>query len=311
MANLPPTARAGVGASGAGAGGGGDHHRRISSSAHTIGSLDLSASSATGRPGQAGGVDVAGDTATGNVAAAAAATGGGAEEGGGGESSSSEGDMTWEDFLASTDDLGEPARTAAMASASSMTAAAPNGVVGDTAVPRRPQQQQQQLLQQQQQQQQQRPAPTRRSSSGGTTPVARGGTAAAAPPPPPATEAPSQPSHANSLTAARGQEAGTSFGSGFTSWGTSRADENESDQGSAESGAGSDGDGDGAALKQVCFDLLHLYHLVFLSSVMDSGACLLGSREPLRMPLFSACTWGVRAAGGFVPRSASDCLSEG
>ncbi|CAM9793310.1 unnamed protein product, partial [Ectocarpus sp. 12 AP-2014] len=41
-----------------------------------------------------------------------------------------------------------------------------------------------------------------------------------------------------------------SFGSGFTSWGTSRADDDRSDQGSAESSAESDRNGDAAVLKQ-------------------------------------------------------------
>lgn len=77
----------------------------------------------------------------------------------------------------------------------------------------------------------------------------RGGVAAA---PAPAAEGPTQPTNADALTAARSKEAGMSFGSGFTSWGTSKADEDESDKGSAESGAGSAGDADGTEPKQVC-----------------------------------------------------------
>eukprot|EP00903_Cladosiphon_okamuranus_P019227 g17681.t1 len=245
VATLPPTARPGPGTGG---GGGSDHHRRLSSSAYTIGtssSLDISGASATDRsiprdPGSAGGVGWV-DSAAGIAAPAAA----GAEEGGGGgvgggESASSEGDMTWEDFLASTDELGESARTAGMA------VAAPNGAAaaaaaGDTGVmPRRPIQQQQQ--------QQQRPPPFRHLSSGVVMLASRGGTAAAAGAS--AAEAPLQPNNASALAAARGKEAGMSFGSGLTSWGTSKADEEESDRDSAGSGAGANGDVEEAMLKQ-------------------------------------------------------------
>lgn len=156
------------------------------------------------------------------------------------ESSSSEGDMTWEDFLASTDDLGDAARAAALASASSLPVrrqlqapppppAAPtqHGMV-DSGAPH---------------------------VSSGILPSGGGvgGRPRVPPPqqppplPPPAglQDMPPQPS----LAGARAKDNVASFGSGLTSWGTSKADE-DSDDSSGRSGA-SAGGADGSGINQV------------------------------------------------------------
>ncbi|CAM9881349.1 unnamed protein product, partial [Ectocarpus sp. 8 AP-2014] len=103
VAGLPPAY-----SGGAGGNGGGAHHRRISSTAYTNGtssSLELSVNSGPGgrtipREMVAAGADEAFDPAGGGGT-------GGEEADDGGKDSSSEGDMTWEDFLATTDDLGD------------------------------------------------------------------------------------------------------------------------------------------------------------------------------------------------------------
>ncbi|CAM9345495.1 unnamed protein product [Scytosiphon promiscuus] len=245
VATLPPTHSGGTsgdvrtsGGGGGGGGGGSDHHRRLSSSAN------------------------------GTDGAAAQAAEGGVY---GGESSSSEGDMTWEDYLATTDEgVGDPAAVTTAAAvpavanpaSSPAAAAAAAAESGGTAVgARRTQQTPQQGL----------PspaslppaAPTRLShhNSPAAAATAAGGIwPRAGPRAAPSSghfaggaggsqDAPSQPAAANPLSSARAKEAGMSFGGRFTSWGTSKAEEERREQG-VDNGAGGDRDADRGVRKQ-------------------------------------------------------------
>lgn len=158
------------------------------------------------------------------------------------ESSSSEGDMTWEDFLASTDESGDtaPAATATVASATSLGT-------------RRPKQ-----------------APLPGVRVGANT---NGGSALERRPPPPAQ--PSQPSTSmsreaplhghNGLAAEKAKETVGGFGSELMPWRKSKAVNVESDESAPES-VGSDAGGGVGGMKQVIW---HMHFYVGVLNVSD------------------------------------------
>lgn len=162
--------------------------------------------------------------------------------------SSSEEDMTWEDFLASTDDLGESAKAAAIASATAMSGrrrgdggSIPSGLnAGPTATAPRL------LLPPNYHSSMKRISVTAGTGLGlGKPPhgisagaAAAGAVVPRAVPQPRGSKVVPRDGNSGTMLSSRGKEAGASYSSGFTSWGNNPQEPNANDEESGESDSG-------------------------------------------------------------------------